>query len=108
LQVPQAVLKEFSKRRQEMLREAQLGGIGLDSKASGEKAAIATRDRKRYGVDTHTWRDEVRTRAGELGLGQGEVTMLVHRGRDRASARLIELESVDERGLGDHRSAPRA
>ncbi len=102
LQVPQAVLEEFSKRRQKMLREAQRGGVGLDSKASGEKAAIATRDRKRYGVDTHTWRDEVRARAGELGLGEGEVTKLVHRGRDRAAARLVDLESVDERGLGDH------
>src|SRR5439155_26967721 len=42
--VPEAVLEEFSKRRHEMLLESQKGGIGLDSKAAAEKAAIATRD----------------------------------------------------------------
>jgi conjugative relaxase-like TrwC/TraI family protein len=100
LEVPDAVLEEFSKRRHEMLREAQAGGIGMDSKAGAESLAIATRDRKRYGVDTHTWRDEVRARAGELGLGSREVARLVHEGRELA-ANLVERHAVDEQALGD-------
>jgi conjugative relaxase-like TrwC/TraI family protein len=52
--IPAEVLGEFSKRRHEMLRAAMEGGIGLGSKAAGEKAALATRERKQYGIDTHT------------------------------------------------------
>ncbi len=75
--VERLVLEEFSKRRLEMLREAERGGIGLGSKAAAESAALATRDRKRYGVETHTWREEVRARAGELGLGARELSELL-------------------------------
>jgi conjugative relaxase-like TrwC/TraI family protein len=100
--VPRAVLEEFSKRRQVMLREAEAGGIGIGSKAAAESAAIATRDRKRYGVNTHTWRAEVRARAGELGLGSREVARLLHDGRERLAGDRVERETVDERGLGDH------
>ena len=101
LEVPKAVLDEFSKRRHEMLEEARLGGIGLDSKASAEKAAIATRDRKRYGVDTYTWREEVRARAAELGLVERKIAQLVYHGHERAGARLAERERVDERSVSD-------
>jgi conjugative relaxase-like TrwC/TraI family protein len=101
-EVPCAVLEEFSKRRHEMLREALAGGIGIGSKAAAERAAIATRDRKRYGVDTHTWREEVRARASELELGTDEVARLVHDGRERLTGGRVERESVDERTLGDH------
>ena len=100
--VPRAVLEEFSKRRHQMLREAQLGGIGLDSKASAEKAAIATRDRKRYGLDTHTWREETRARADELGLGGREIAQLVLDGGERMGAGRAEPDSADERAVGDH------
>ena len=51
-----AVLEEFSRRRHEMRREAENGGLALDTKRRSEKAAIATRERKQYGVETHTWR----------------------------------------------------
>ena len=68
--VERPVIEHFSKRRHEMLREAERGGIGLGSKAAAESAALATRERKQYGVETHTWREEVRARAGELGLGK--------------------------------------
>ncbi len=74
--VKRPVLEHFSKRRHEMLREAREGGIGLGSKAAAESAALATRDRKRYGIETHTWREEVRARAGELGLGSQELAEL--------------------------------
>jgi conjugative relaxase-like TrwC/TraI family protein len=75
--VSRAVLEEFSKRRREMLRDAEEGGISLSSKTAAEKAAIATRDRKHYGIDTHTWRQEVRARAAELGLGTRELELLI-------------------------------
>jgi conjugative relaxase-like TrwC/TraI family protein len=101
-EVPDAVLAEFSKRRHEMLREAEERGIGIESKAAAESAAIATRDRKRYGVDTHTWREEVRARAGELGLGSREVGRLVDDERKRLASGRVERDTVDERLLGDH------
>ena len=81
--VPAEILVEFSKRRQEMLRAAELGGISLDTKAGGEAAALATRDRKEYGIDTHTWREEVQARAAELGFGREEITELLEHGRER-------------------------
>jgi conjugative relaxase-like TrwC/TraI family protein len=98
--VPQAVLQEFSKRRREMLRESENGGIALESKAAGEKAAIATRDRKRYGVDTHTWREEVRARAAELGLGTRELAGLLRSARKALTHGAPELP-LDERALAD-------
>ena len=104
--VPQAVLEEFSKRRRQMLREAEGGGIGLDSKASAEKAAIATRERKRYGVDTHTWREEVRARAAELGMGGRELGELLRAAR-RALRRGTPESRLDERALGDALVGPR-
>jgi conjugative relaxase-like TrwC/TraI family protein len=100
--VRRPVLEHFSKRRHEMLRAAEDGGIGLGSKSSAEHAALATRDRKRYGVDTHTWREEVRARAGELGLGRTEVAELLDAGQDRLARRLAPPPEVDERRLGDY------
>ena len=88
--VPAEILVEFSKRRQEMLRAAELGGISLDTKAGGEAAALATRDRKEYGIDTHTWREEVQARASELGFGREEITELLEQGRERLAHGLPE------------------
>jgi conjugative relaxase-like TrwC/TraI family protein len=81
--VPAGVLVEFSTRRREMLRAAAEGGIGLGSKAAAEKAALATRDRKQYGIDTGSWREEVRARAGELGFDRGTIRRLLDSGRER-------------------------
>ncbi len=100
--VQRPVLEEFSKRRHEMLRAAAAGGIGLGSKAAAESAALATRERKQYGIQTHTWREEVRARAGELGLGRDELAELIDAGRARAVSGLVVRGEVDERGLGDH------
>jgi len=103
--IPDAVLEEFSTRRHEMLREAQRGGISLTSKAAAEKAALATRERKRYGVETHTWRAEVRARAAEMGLGEAEVKLLLERelhGKPRVPA-----VRLDERALGDRLAGPK-
>jgi conjugative relaxase-like TrwC/TraI family protein len=100
--VPPAVMAHFSKRRHEMQREAQAGGIGLGSKTAAESAALATRDRKQYGIETYTWREEVRARAGELGLGLADVAELIDAGRERVERGLLERWEVDERSLGDH------
>jgi hypothetical protein len=103
--VPQAVLEEFSKRRLQMLPQAQVGGIGLDTKAAAETAAIASRERKRYGIDTHTWREEVRARAGELGLGAREVELLLRAGRERPEKERKQIQ-LDERKLGGALAGP--
>ncbi len=99
--VLQPVIEHFSKRRHEMLREAQEGGIGLDTKASAERAALATRERKQYGLETHTWREEVRARAGELGLGTEEVAELLQASTERIANGLAVRGGVDERTFGD-------
>ncbi len=103
--VPRVVLEHFSKRRNEMLREAQEGGIGLETKAAAESAALATRDRKQYGVETHTWRQEVRARAAELGLDAKELGELLSEGERRAGGP-IEREQSAERALAEHLAGP--
>jgi len=104
--VPAEILAEFSKRRQEMLRAAELGGISLDTKAGGEAAALATRERKEYGIDTHTWREEVQARASELGFGRQEITELLELGRARLSHGFPELDASNELVLGDGLAGP--
>ncbi len=98
--VEQPVIEHFSKRRQEMLAAALDGGIPLDSKAAAQSAAIATRERKQYGIETHTWREEVRARAGELGLGACEVETLLADGRARIENAHVRAES-DELSVAD-------
>jgi conjugative relaxase-like TrwC/TraI family protein len=105
--VPAEILVEFSKRRQEMLRAAELGGISLDTKAGGEAAALATRDRKEYGIDTHTWREEIQARASELGFGREEITELLEVGRERLAHGLAQHDVSDELVLGDRLAGPR-
>jgi len=99
--VRRPVIEHFSTRRHEMQREAEAGGIGLGSKAAAEHAALATRERKQYGLETHTWREEVRARAGELGLGADELAELLRSGSERIMDGLATHEGVDERALGD-------
>ncbi len=100
------VIEHFSKRRGEMLRAAQEGGIGLETKAAAESAALASRDRKQYGIETHTWREEVRSRAAELGLGAEELDDLFREGSERPVGGLIERDQAAERSLGDRLAGP--
>ncbi len=101
-----SLLEHFSKRRGEMLREAERAGIGLGSKAAAQSVALATRERKRYGVDTHSWREEVRARAGELGLGNRELAELLQAGQERLERGTALREGVDEQSLGDRLVSP--
>ncbi len=104
--VTRGVIEFFSKRREEMLRAAAAGGIGLDSKSAAESAALATRERKQYGVETHTWREEVQACAAEQGLGTDEVTQLLQAGHERASDPTSSRPAVDEQTLGEHLAGP--
>ncbi len=99
--VERRVVEHFSQRRHEMLREAEAGGIGLGSKSAAEHAALATRERKQYGLETHTWREEVRARAGEQGLDAGSVAELLQAGRERLLRGFARRGGVDERVVGD-------
>jgi hypothetical protein len=84
-QIAPGVLREFSTRRRQIVeRERELVAAGVDVGDGGREAiAHATRGRKRYGVDTAPWRDVVRARAAEHGLGARELDTLL-RGAARA------------------------
>ena len=78
-QLPPSVLREFSTRRRQIEeRERELVAAGVEVGDGGREAiAHATRVRKRYGIDTAPWRDVVRARAAEHGLGLRELAVLV-------------------------------
>ncbi len=97
--VERPVVEHFSQRRHEMLREAEQGGIGLGSKSAAEHAALATRERKQYGLETHTWREEVRAR-GEQGLDTERIVEILQAGRKRLICDLPRRGGVDEQALG--------
>jgi conjugative relaxase-like TrwC/TraI family protein len=104
--VARGVVEFFSKRREAMRRAAAEGGIGLGSRRAAERAALATRERKQYEVQTHAWREEVRACAGEQGLGAGEVIGLLRLGAQRVRAGVAVGGGVDERALGDGLAGP--
>ncbi len=105
-EIERPVIEHFSQRRHEMLREAERGGIGLGSKSAAEHAALATRERKQYGLETHTWREEIRARAGEQGLDAGRVAELVQAGRERLVRGLARRGRARGRRPAGRRGAP--
>jgi conjugative relaxase-like TrwC/TraI family protein len=101
--IERGVLEEFSKRRHEMRRVAERdGGLALNTKKRSETAAVATRERKHYGVATHTWREEVKARAAEHGLWTARVRRLLREGKRRLDRGRLEradpgrLREVDD------------
>jgi conjugative relaxase-like TrwC/TraI family protein len=87
-ELPVDVLRVFSQRRAQVEaavaeREAELGrpSTRAEREAWG---AIATRDRKQYGIDTHTWREEITARAAEHGLDRELVGEIVAGGLERS------------------------
>jgi conjugative relaxase-like TrwC/TraI family protein len=102
--VPQSALDEFSRRRDEMQRAAAEGGFSLGSKRSAEAAAVDTRERKQYGIETHTWREEIVARAAEHGLGRDEVAELVRRGTARLESARAPVAGAEEIGGGGRQS----
>jgi conjugative relaxase-like TrwC/TraI family protein len=80
--VPDAVLREFSRRRVEIEQRArELTGVGASglSRERLQGIALATRRAKEYGVDGARWREEARARAGEHGFGRRELRRLARR-----------------------------
>lgn len=47
----------------------------------GRTSRVKERSRKQYGIETHTWREEIQARAAEHGLGRDDVARLLARGR---------------------------
>jgi conjugative relaxase-like TrwC/TraI family protein len=94
------ILKAFSRRREQMKELAAAGGVGLDTKASAEAAALGTRDRKSYDVDTVTWREEVRARAEDLGFDDLVISELLLDGRERLQVEAPASAEVDLVELG--------
>lgn len=78
--VPDAVLREFSRRRVEIEERAmELTGVAagklLRERLQG--IALQTRKAKEYGVDGARWQQEAQARAAEHGLGERELERLV-------------------------------
>jgi conjugative relaxase-like TrwC/TraI family protein len=103
------VLEEFSRRRHEMRRAAAEGGIGLGTKAAAQAAALATRSRKQYGVETGSWREEVQARAAEHGfdhLRRRSVERVALKTLDRGPQRRPTYGSKSERPIADRLAGP--
>ena len=100
------VLEHFSQRRHEMRRTAEAKGISLASKRGWEAAALANRERKQFSLETHTWREEVRSRAAEQGLDAGRIQELLDEGRERIERGLARANVMDDRAIGDLLAGP--
>ncbi|MDQ8044932.1 MAG: MobF family relaxase, partial [Patulibacter sp.] len=76
--IDQAVLDEFSKRRQALRKAALEQGLKLDDLTIGKREvlALATREAKQA-VDEYPWREGVRARAAEHGLTFQAIEQLV-------------------------------
>jgi conjugative relaxase-like TrwC/TraI family protein len=107
--IDREVLEEFSRRRHEMRRAAQDGGIGLGSKAASQAAALATRSRKQYGIETGSWREEIQARAAEHGLDRDErarVERIALNRLDHGSRRRLMDDPEVDRELADRLAGP--
>ena len=103
--VPDAMLREFSRRRIEIEERAfELTGVAASqlSRQRIQGIALATRKAKEYGVDGARWRREAQARAAEHGLGQREL--------ERLAAYPPRVSSVSEaevvRAAGERLSGP--
>ncbi len=100
--VPADVLATFSQRRAQVqaaidAREAEIGRP-LTRAERSQWGAIATRERKQYGIETHTWREEITARAAEHGLDRELVDRVVARGVERLASDDIPLDGELELG----------
>ena len=115
-ELPAEVLRVFSQRRAQVeaaVAEKELElGRPLTRAERSTWGAIATRDRKQYGIETHTWRQEITARAAEHGLDRELVEHITTEGLDRCERGGLagegELEHAGERvGEGESRRAAR-
>jgi conjugative relaxase-like TrwC/TraI family protein len=108
-QLAPAVLREFSTRRRQIEeRERELVAAGVRVGDSGREAiAHDTRGRKRYGIDTAPWRDVVRARAAEHGLGARDLEALVRepaRAPEIPDPRRVSVELAEAGGLTERQN----
>jgi conjugative relaxase-like TrwC/TraI family protein len=98
--VPDAVVREFSTRRRQIL--AHIAEVGGEGWRAAQVAAIATRERKQW-VDMAVARRDWAARAAEHGLGQRELQRLLGRRAWQqphpAASRAIAKELLSARGL---------
>jgi conjugative relaxase-like TrwC/TraI family protein len=86
-ELPVDVLRTFSQRRAQV--EAAIAAKELEVGRPLTRAerstwgAIATRDRKQYGIETHTWIEEITARASEHGLDRDLIGQITERGVER-------------------------
>jgi conjugative relaxase-like TrwC/TraI family protein len=99
--LPAEVLGVFSRRRQEIVEAAREAGVEDLASERGKYLAVLTRERKQYGIETHSWREEVRSRASEHGLDQGAIEQLTATGQTRLAAGELGDVTLDERAVGD-------
>jgi TrwC relaxase len=108
-QIAPGVLREFSTRRRQIEeRERELIAAGVDVGDAGREAiAHDTRLRKRYGVDTAPWKEVVRARAAEHGLGARELDTLTRepgRPREVPDARAVCAKLAGGAGLTERQN----
>jgi conjugative relaxase-like TrwC/TraI family protein len=113
-QIDPEVLREFSTRRRQIEeRERQLLAAGVSVGDAGREAiAHDTRERKRYGIDTAPWREVVRARAAEHGLGARQLAVLAGgpaRAAEHPDARVVDRELAGAAGMTERQNtfAPR-
>jgi conjugative relaxase-like TrwC/TraI family protein len=83
--VPQAVVREFSRRRAEIVRRME--ERGESSRAAAQMAALDTRRRKDYEVPVDRLREDWRARAAEHGFDRAAVDGVLGRARPELAAR---------------------
>jgi len=88
----------FSQRRAEVQaavepRESELGR-SLSRAERSTFGAIATRGRKEYGIDTHTWREEITARAAEHGLDRDLVDQVMANATERLGADEMQVDAA--------------
>jgi conjugative relaxase-like TrwC/TraI family protein len=98
--LPAAVLRVFSQRRAQVEaavaeREAELGRA-LTRAERSTWGAIATRDRKHYGIDSHSWRQEITARAAEHGLDRELIERIAADGLARVECGSLAAEGALE------------
>jgi conjugative relaxase-like TrwC/TraI family protein len=99
-ELPRGVMAVFSQRRAQVqaaidIREAEMGRP-LTRAERSQWGAIATRDRKQYGIETHTWREEITARAAEHGLDRELVDRVVAGGVERLARGEIPADGALE------------
>ena len=104
--VPRAVLRDQSRRRQEILRRME--ERGESSPRAAQAAALDTRKAKDYDVDRRDVALELRTRIAAKGLGPAELADVVDRRRLERPGKdeLVRLsrELLGPAGMTEHRS----